>query len=76
VVFTETLPGAPITTAFLLLVPVMFLKKRRGSRGVVVAACLGLMLLAGATFMTGCGSSPASQTHQVTSSAAVTLTVH
>lgn len=76
VVFTETLPGATITTAFLLLVPVMFLRKRRGSRGVVVAACFGLMLLAGATFMIGCGSSPASQTHQVTSSAAVTLTVH
>jgi len=76
VVFTETLPGAPITTAFLLLMPVMFLRKRRSYRGVVVAVCFGLMLLAGATFMTGCGSSPTSQTHQVTSSAAVTLTVH
>jgi hypothetical protein len=79
VVFTETVPGASITTAFvllpILLMPLAFVRKRLPSRGVLFTACIGLLLLAGAAFVTGCGGSTATQTHQVTSSAAVTLTV-
>jgi hypothetical protein len=79
VVFTETVPGASITTAFVLLpllfMPIAFVRKRLASRGVLLTACIGLLLLTGAAFVTGCGGSTATQTHQVTSSAAVTLTV-
>jgi hypothetical protein len=79
VVFTETVAGASIATAFvllpILLMPIAFARTRLASRGVLLTACIGLLLLTSAAFVTGCGGSTASQTHQVTSSAAVTLTV-
>ena len=80
VVFSETLPGASITTAFILLpilfMPIAFARRRLASRGVLFTACIGLLLLTGAALVTGCGgSTAATQTHQVTSSAVVTLTV-
>jgi hypothetical protein len=79
VVFTETVPGASITTAFILLpilfMPIAFVRKRLVSRGVLLTSCIGLLLLTGAAFVTGCGGSTTAQTHQVTSSAVVTLTV-
>jgi hypothetical protein len=78
VVFTETVPGASITTAFvllpILLLPMAFARKRL-VRGNLLTICIALLLLSGAAFVTGCGGSTTAQTHQVTSSAAVTLTV-
>jgi hypothetical protein len=86
VVFTETVSGAATSWILLpiLLLPLVFLRKRLLAHGAWVTACLGLILLACATFcVTGCGgggntssgggSGP--QTHQVVSSGVVTLTV-
>jgi hypothetical protein len=74
VVFTLTEPGSG--TAFILLpillLPLVFLRRKLAARGVWVTACLGLVLLAGAavTFV-GC----AGPTHKVTTSGVVSLTV-
>jgi CSLREA domain-containing protein len=82
VVFTETLPE--VATAFIvlpiLLLPLLFMRKRTAARGIWLTACIGLVLVAVLAFDTGCGgksgSGPAPpQTHQVTSSGVVTLTV-
>jgi hypothetical protein len=75
----------------ILLLPLMILRKRLVARGVWITACLGLVLLAGAALCTGCGGGGGgggnsgggsgggggggTQTHQVTSSGVVTLTV-
>jgi hypothetical protein len=92
VVFNETVSGAATSWILLpiLLLPLVFLRRRMAARGVWVTACLGLVLLAGATPCTGCGggggggggstgggggSGGGTQTHQVTSSGVVTLTV-
>jgi fibronectin type 3 domain-containing protein len=76
VVFTETVPGAATGVILLpiLLLPLVFLRRKMAARGVWVTACLGLILLAGAAAAcVGCGGSAA--THKVTSSGVVSLTV-
>jgi hypothetical protein len=82
IVFSETLPGAGSGLIFLpiLLLPLTLLRKRWAARGLRIAACL-LLLAAAATVTNGCGGSNGGnsttppETHQVTSSATVTLTV-
>lgn len=78
VVFTETLPGA--ATGFILLpillLPLLFLRRKLAARGFLVTACLGMVLVAALAFNIGCGGgSTTSQTHQATSSGSVSLTV-
>jgi hypothetical protein len=83
VVFTETVSGAASSWILLpiLLLPLMFLRRKLAARGVWVTACLGLVLLAGAAVAcAGCGGSgsstqPPPQTHQAVSSGAVSITV-
>ena len=84
VVFTETLPG-PATGFILLpilLLPLLFLRRKLAARGLWFTICLGLVLMTAAAFSTGCGGStsggggsPPPQTHTVTSSGTVSLTV-
>jgi hypothetical protein len=84
VVFTETVTGAATAWILLpiLLLPLVFLRRRLATRGVWITACFGLILLAvGAVACIGCGggggnSTSTPQTHQATSSATVTLIVH
>jgi hypothetical protein len=86
VVFTQTMPGAASAVILLpiLLLPLVFVRWRLAARGVWFAACLGVILMTGAAFATGCGggggssSTPVTSTnptHQVTSSGAVSLTI-
>jgi uncharacterized membrane protein YgcG len=95
VVFNETVSGASTSWILLpiLLLPLVFLRKKLAARGVWVTACLGLVLLVGAAVAcAGCGGGGGggggnsgggsgggggggTQTHQVTSSGVVTLTV-
>jgi len=82
-VFTETVSGAATSWILLpiLLLPLVFLRRKLAAQGVWFAACLGLVLLTAAAFSIGCGgggSTPAPApvpTHQVTSSGAVSLTI-
>jgi hypothetical protein len=87
IVFTETVSGAASGWILLpiLLLPLAFLRKKLAARGAWITACLGMVLLAATAFATGCGGGgggssytppPPPQTHHVTSSGAVTLTVH
>jgi hypothetical protein len=73
VVFTLTESGSG--TGFILLpillLPLVFLRRKLAARSVWITACLGLVLLAGVAFV-GCGGDA---THQATSSGVVTLTV-
>ena len=84
VTFTETVPGT--ASAFVLLplvlLPLAFVNKRTAGGGAWQAACLGLVLMAGAAFISGCAegtnnssSTSTNPTHQVTSSGTVSLTV-
>jgi hypothetical protein len=80
-VFSETVTGAAFILLPFLLIPLVILRKRLAAQGVWITACLGLVLLAAAAFNTGCGGGGSSstappQTHQVTTSGAVTLIVH
>jgi len=83
VVFTETVSGAAASWVLLpiLLLPLMFLRRKLAARGVWVTACLGLVLLAGAAVAcAGCGgggtsTTPSPQTHQAVSSGAVSITI-
>jgi hypothetical protein len=93
VVFNETVSGASTSWILLpiLLLPLVFLRRRMAARGAWVTACLGLVLLAGAALCSSCGGGGGgggnsgggsgggggggAQTHQVTSSGVVTLTV-
>ena len=82
VVFTETVSGPASSWILLpiLLIPLVLLRRRLAARGVWVTACFGLVLLvATAIACTGCGGGgstpPTPQTHQVTSSATITLIV-
>jgi hypothetical protein len=86
VVFTETVSGAATSWILLpiLLLPIVFLRRKLAARGVWFTVCFGLILLAAMSVAcTGCGgggstnntSPPPPQTHQVTSSATVTLIV-
>jgi hypothetical protein len=82
VVFAETLPGASSAWLLfpLLLLPLAAARRRWRAAGFGLMASLVLLLMVVAT-MGGCGggssstSTPPPQTHQVTSSGAVTLTV-
>ncbi|MGA2632668.1 MAG: glycoside hydrolase domain-containing protein [Terracidiphilus sp.] len=78
-VFTLTEPGAASGFIFLpiLLLPLVLLRRKLAARGVWANAFLGLILLVGAAVVcTGCGGGGSlTQTHQVTSSGTVTLTV-
>jgi hypothetical protein len=77
VVFNETLPEAG--TAFIvlpvLLLPLLFLRRRMAARGIWLTAGMGLLLVAVLASNTGCGGKSGSGTQQVTSSAGVTLIV-
>ncbi len=83
IVFTETVSGAATSWILLpiLLLPLVFLRRKLAARGVWVTACIGLALLVGmAASSAGCGgggssSTPPPQTHQATSSGTVSLTV-
>ena len=81
VVFTETVTGAAAAGILLpiLLLPLMRLRRKLNARGAWATACLGLALLAGLAFSSGCGGGSTQtappQTHQVTSAGAVTLVV-
>jgi hypothetical protein len=81
VVFTETLPGLATAMVFLpiLLLPRLFLRGRWAAKRFWRAACLALLVSAVA-IASGCGGAanaptPPAQTHQVTSSGVVSLTV-
>jgi hypothetical protein len=81
VVFTETLPGLASATVFLpiLLLPRLFLTRKWAARRFWLTACLAFLVSAVA-ITSGCGGGgnappPPPQTHQVTSSGVVTLTV-
>jgi hypothetical protein len=81
VVFTETLPGAATALVFLpfLLLPRLLLRRKWAARGFWLTACLALLVSAVA-ITSSCGGGgntppPPPQTHQVTSSGVVTLTV-
>jgi hypothetical protein len=83
VIFTETVSGAAAGWILLpiLLLPLVFLRKRLAARGAWMTACLGLILLTAAAFASGCGGGgsnstpPPPQTHQVVSSGTVSLTI-
>ena len=86
VVFTETVSAAAGILLPILLLPLVFLRKRLAARRVWLTACLGLVLLAAAALGIGCGGggggsnstptpSPTPTTQQVTSAGAVMLTV-
>jgi hypothetical protein len=81
VVFTETLPGLATAMVFMpiLLLPRLLLTRKSAARRFWLTACLALLVSALA-IGAGCGGggnapAPPPQTHQVTSSGVVTLTV-
>jgi Bacterial Ig-like domain (group 3) len=85
VVFTETLPVSSSAFALLpiFLLPLCRIGRGRSPRAPWLTPCLALVLCGCAVFATGCGGGNASpstitppQTHQLTSSAVVILTVH
>jgi len=84
VVFTETVAGAATSWILLpiLLLPLVYLRRKLAARGVWVTTCLGLVLLAAVAYTSGCGGSsggssspPPPQTHQVVSSGSVSITI-
>jgi hypothetical protein len=84
VVFTETVSGAATSWILLpiLLLPLVFLRRKLSARGVWITAGLGLVLLATVAYTAGCGgssggssSTPPPQTHIVTSSGSVNITI-
>jgi N-acetylneuraminic acid mutarotase len=81
VVFSGTVSGAGSWILLpLLLLPMVYMRKKLAARGVWITACLGMILLAAAVFnVIGCGGGSTStppQTHQATSSGVVTITIH
>lgn len=83
VVFTETVPGTSTALVLLpvLLLPLLFIRRKLSTRGIWITSCLTLVLLGGVAIVTGCGggssssSTSTSPTEQVTSSGTVGLTV-
>jgi hypothetical protein len=81
VVFTETAPETAGILFPILLLPLLFMRKKLAAHRTWPALCLCVVLLAGAVLAIGCGgsSSPSSssgpQTQQVTHSGTVTITV-
>jgi hypothetical protein len=85
VVFTETLPGVANGSGLLpiLLLPLIFAKRRAASRDLWINAFLGLLIIVAVASNIGCGggagsisstTTPPNPTYQVTSSGLVTLT--
>jgi N-acetylneuraminic acid mutarotase len=84
VVFTETVSGAATSWILLpvLLLPLVFLRRKLAARGAWIAAGLVLVLLAAVAYTTGCGGggggttpTPVPQTHQVVNSGSVSITI-
>jgi hypothetical protein len=84
VVFTETVSGAASGYILLpiLLLPLVYLRRKLAVRGIWITAYLGLVLLASAAYTTACGgggstqtTTPPPQTHQVVSSGSVSITI-
>jgi hypothetical protein len=83
VVFTETVSGAATSWILLpiLLLPLVLLRRKLAARGVWIAACLVLALLAATACTAGCGGggsttyTPPPPTHQVISSGSVGITI-
>jgi hypothetical protein len=78
VVFTETVIGAATAGILLpiLLLPLLFIRRKLMARGAWVTACLGLVLMTAAALSIGCGGSGfTNQTHVMMSSGSVSLTV-
>jgi hypothetical protein len=84
VVFTETVSGAATSWILLpiLLLPLVFLRRKLAAQGIWITACLGMVLLAAVAYTAGCGgggstqtTTPPPQTHQAVSSGAVSTTV-
>jgi hypothetical protein len=83
VVFTETEPGAAVSIVLLpiLLLPFACIRRKKSSRPLCFTALFGILLLVTATCITACGGSsgstqaPPTVSHQVTSSATVSLTI-
>ena len=83
VVFTETVSGAATSWILLpiLLLPLVYLRRKLAARGVWITASLGLILLAAAAYTAGCGGGGSSSTytppptHQVISSGSVGITI-
>jgi len=81
VVFTETVSStaASGTLMPILLLPLLILRRKMNARGIWSAACLLLILMAATVCNTGCsggtGHSTVIQTHQVTTTGVVSLTV-
>ena len=80
-VFTETVSGSSAAGILLpiLLLPLVFLRRKLTARGMWLNACLGLVLMTALAFSTGCvgkvSTSSANTAHQVTSSGVVNLTI-
>jgi hypothetical protein len=83
VVFTETVSGAATSWILLpiLLLPLVFVRRKLINRGIWETACLGVVLLAAAAYTAGCGgggsstTTPPPQTHQVVSSGSIGITI-
>jgi hypothetical protein len=80
IVFTETIsgPASAVVLLPILLSPLMFLRRRWAGKGFRFVACLAL-LVAAAVATNGCSGGGSTttppQTHQITNSATITLTV-
>jgi hypothetical protein len=81
VVFTETLLGAASAFVIPLFILPLALRRNRSQRGIWLITCVALVAFTGAALLSGCGGgntlrqSGGNQTHQVTSSGVVTLTI-
>lgn len=82
VIFTEDLTSTTIAGLPILLLPLLWMRKKLMARGAWSTVCLGVILLAGTIFSTSCGGGSKStstttttNTTQVTSSGVVTLVV-
>ena len=83
-VFSETVSGAATSWILfpVLLLPLMFLRRKLAVRGIWMTAGMGLVLIAAAAYTAGCGgggggaaTTPVSQTHQAVSSGSVSITI-
>jgi N-acetylneuraminic acid mutarotase len=83
-VFSETVSGAATSWILfpVLLLPLMFLRRKLAVRGIWMTASIGLVLIAAAAYTVGCGGggggttvTPVPQTHQVVSSGSLSITI-
>ena len=77
VVFTETVSGAATAGILLpiLLLPLLFMRRKLAARGVWLTACLGLVLVTAAALSIGCSGGGFPNPVQMTSSGTVNITV-